>query len=203
MGTNGQRLAKDLLDRVAAAAVMVALSPLFGGIALAIKLDSPGPVLYRRERIGLGGRPFRFLKFRSMVIDAERQGLRWEVSRDDPRITRPGRWLRRYSLDELPQLVNIWRGEMSFVGPRPTLAYQVERYTARQRRRLEVKPGLTGWAQVKGRNAIDWDERIELDLWYIDHWSLGLDLAILVRTPAAILAPEGVYGHDGLVREKR
>src|SRR3954447_11661341 len=203
MGTSGQRLAKDLLDRVAAAAAMAALSPLFGSIALAIKLDSPGPVLYRQERIGLGGRPFGFLKFRSMVVDAERQGLRWEVSRDDPRITRTGRWLRRYSLDELPQLVNIWRGEMSLVGPRPTLAYQVDRYTARQRRRLEVKPGLTGWAQVKGRNAIDWDERIELDLWYIDHWSLGLDLAILVRTPAAILAPEGVYGRDGLVREKR
>jgi len=203
MATDVQRLAKDLLDRVAAGAVMVALSPLLGGIALAIKLDSAGPVLYRQERIGLGGRPFGFLKFRSMVVDAERQGLRWEVSRDDPRITRPGQWLRRFSLDELPQLVNIWRGEMSFVGPRPTLAYQVERYTVRQRRRLEVKPGLTGWAQVKGRNAIDWDERIELDLWYIDHWSLALDLAILVRTPAAILAPEGVYGHDGIVREKR
>jgi lipopolysaccharide/colanic/teichoic acid biosynthesis glycosyltransferase len=111
--------------------------------------------------------------------------------------------LRRFSLDELPQLINVLRGEMSFVGPRPTLGYQVERYTPWQRRRLEVKPGLTGWAQVNGRNAIDWDQRIELDIWYVDHWSLALDLQILLRTPTALVAPEGVYGREGIVREKR
>jgi exopolysaccharide biosynthesis polyprenyl glycosylphosphotransferase len=203
MGADAQRMTKDLLDRIGAVATLAALSPLLAGIAVAIKLDSRGPALYRQERVGQHGRRFMFYKFRSMVVDAERQGLRWEVSHDDPRITRVGRWLRRYSLDELPQLLNVLRGQMSFVGPRPTLAYQVERYTARQRRRLEVKPGLTGWAQVHGRNAIDWDERIELDVWYIDHWSLALDLRIMLRTPAILLASEGVYGRDGLVREKR
>jgi exopolysaccharide biosynthesis polyprenyl glycosylphosphotransferase len=195
-------LVKAGLDRAVAAAALVALSPLLGAVALAVRLDSPGPVLYRQERIGYRGRPFALLKFRSMVVDAERHGLRWEVASGDARITRAGRRLRQYSLDELPQLVNVLRGEMSLVGPRPTLAYQVARYTPHQRRRLEVKPGLTGWAQVNGRNAIDWDRRIELDVWYVDHWSLALDLRILLRTPAALLAPEGVYGVDGWVREK-
>ena len=203
MATSNARRAKAVLDRLTAATALVALSPLLGAIAAVVKLDSPGPVLYAQERVGQHGRRFQFLKFRTMVPNAERQGLGWEVSRDDPRITRVGHWLRKYSLDELPQLINILRGDMSLVGPRPTLAYQVERYTPWQRRRLEVKPGLTGWAQVNGRNDIDWDQRIELDIWYIDHWSLALDLRILLRTPRALLAPEGVYGRSGLVREKQ
>jgi exopolysaccharide biosynthesis polyprenyl glycosylphosphotransferase len=203
MATRAAWWAKAAIDRVGAAVALVALAPALATIAAIIKLDSPGPILYRQERIGRRGRPFGFLKLRTMVVGAEHQGLRWEVSKDDPRITRVGHLLRRYSLDELPQLINVLRGEMSFVGPRPTLAYQVERYTPWQRRRLEVKPGLTGWAQVNGRNAIDWDERIELDIWYIDHWSLALDFRILLRTPRALVAPEGLYGREGIVREKR
>jgi exopolysaccharide biosynthesis polyprenyl glycosylphosphotransferase len=203
MASRGERFAKEVLDRVGAAGALIVLSPALLAIAAAIKLDSAGPVLYQQERVGRAGRPFRLLKFRTMVPGAERQGLRIEVSRDDPRITRVGHFLRKYSLDELPQLINVLRGEMSLVGPRPTLAYQVERYTPWQRRRLEVKPGLTGWPQVNGRNAVDWDTRIELDIWYIDHWSFALDLQILLRTPRAILDEEGVYGRDGIVREKR
>jgi lipopolysaccharide/colanic/teichoic acid biosynthesis glycosyltransferase len=186
-----------------AAVALVALTPILAVIAAAIKLDSTGPIIYQQERVGRGGRPFPLYKFRTMVPGAEWQGLKVEVAREDPRITRVGRILRQYSLDELPQLANVVRGEMSLIGPRPTLAYQVERYTPWQRRRLEVKPGLTGWPQVNGRNAIDWDQRIEMDIWYIDHWSLLLDLRILLRTPRALLDKEGVYGRDGIVREKR
>lgn len=157
--------------------------------ALAIRLTSPGPVLFRQERIGLHGRPFVVLKFRTMFDGPN------PIFPDASRITPVGRFLRRFSLDELPQLVNVARGEMSIVGPRPTLAYQVERYDDHQRRRLEVRPGLTGLAQVSGRNALTWAERIEFDVRYVDQRSLRLDLAILARTARALLSGEGVEGH--------
>ncbi len=167
------------------------LSPLLGLAALAVKLEDGGPVFYRQLRVGKDGRDFELLKLRTMVVEAEQQGAGYAVDRDDPRITRAGRVLRRLSIDELPQLWNVLRGEMSLVGPRPTLRYQVDRYDERQRHRLDAKPGLTGWAQVNGRAALPWDERIELDLWYIEHRSTWVDLKILARTPFALF--RGTY----------
>jgi lipopolysaccharide/colanic/teichoic acid biosynthesis glycosyltransferase len=158
---------------------------------LATKLEDGGPVLYRQRRVGLGGREFDLLKLRTMVVGAEHQGAGWAVDRGDPRITRVGRVLRRLSLDELPQLWNVLEGHMSLIGPRPTLAYQVERYTPHQRRRLEVRPGLTGWAQIHGRAALSWDERIDLDVWYVENRSAWVDLRILLRTPGALFS--GTY----------
>ena len=159
--------------------------------ALAIKLEDRGPVFYRQRRVGLHGREFELLKLRTMVVGAETQGTGFAVNEGDPRITRVGRVLRRLSIDELPQLWNVARGDMSMIGPRPTLAYQVERYTPRQRRRLDVKPGITGWAQIHGRARLPWEERIELDVWYVEHRSPWLDLKILARTPLALF--HGTY----------
>ena len=166
-------------------------SPLLGIAALAIKLEGSGPVLYRQTRVGKDGGDFELLKLRTMVVGAETIGAGMAVNKGDVRITRTGRILRRLSLDELPQLWNVIRGEMSVVGPRPTLRYQVERYTAKQRRRLEVKPGITGRAQVHGRASLPWEERIELDVWYVEHRSPRLDLKILARTPFALFG--GTY----------
>jgi lipopolysaccharide/colanic/teichoic acid biosynthesis glycosyltransferase len=177
---------------VAGASVALALaSPLLGLAALAIKLEDRGPVLYRQRRVGLNGQEFGLVKLRTMVVGAESQGAGWAVNEGDPRITRTGRLLRRLSLDELPQLWNVVRGDMSLVGPRPTLAYQVERYTERQRRRLDVKPGITGWAQIHGRARLPWEDRIELDVWYVEHRSARVDLTILLRTPLALFG--GTY----------
>ena len=170
---------------------LVVASPALALAALAIKLADGGPVLYRQERVGKDGVPFELLKLRTMVVGAETAGAGWAVNRGDPRITKPGRALRRLSIDELPQLWNVVRGEMSVIGPRPTLAYQVERYTPRQRRRLEVRPGLTGWAQIHGRAQLSWPERIELDVWYVEHRSAWVDLRILARTPGALF--RGTY----------
>ncbi|MDQ3893189.1 MAG: sugar transferase [Actinomycetota bacterium] len=178
-------------DIAAAAAGLALTSPLLALSALAIKLEDGGPVLYRQRRVGKDGVEFELLKLRTMVVGAERQGAGWAVNRGDPRITRAGRVLRRLSLDELPQLWNVLRGDMAMIGPRPTLAYQVAQYSPQQRRRLEVKPGLTGWAQVNGRTRLPWDQRIELDVWYIDHRSLWLDAKILARTPLALMT--GTY----------
>jgi lipopolysaccharide/colanic/teichoic acid biosynthesis glycosyltransferase len=166
-------------------------APVLGVAALAVKLTSRGPVLYRQTRVGKDGCDFELLKLRTMIVGAESQGAGFAVDRGDPRITPVGRVLRRLSLDELPQLWNVVRGDMSVIGPRPTLRYQVERYTLRQRRRLEVKPGITGWAQVHGRATLPWEERIELDVWYVEHRSPWLDLAILTRTPLALFG--GTY----------
>ena len=182
---------RRLFDIGAAAVGLVLTAPVLGAAAAAIKLEDRGPVLYRQRRVGLEGREFELLKLRTMVVGAETMGAGWAVNEGDPRITRVGRALRRLSLDELPQLWNVLRGDMGVIGPRPTLRYQVERYTPRQLRRLEVKPGLTGWAQVHGRAALPWDERIELDVWYVEHRSLWLDLRILARTPAALFT--GTY----------
>jgi lipopolysaccharide/colanic/teichoic acid biosynthesis glycosyltransferase len=179
------------LDVTGAALGLALASPFLGLAALATKLEDGGPVLYRQRRVGLGGHEFDLLKLRTMIVGAEHQGAGWAVARGDPRITRVGRVLRRLSLDELPQLWNVLEGHMSLIGPRPTLAYQVERYTPHQRRRLEVRPGLTGWAQIHGRAALSWDERIDLDVWYVENRSAWVDLRILLRTPAALFS--GTY----------
>jgi lipopolysaccharide/colanic/teichoic acid biosynthesis glycosyltransferase len=170
---------------------LVVASPLLALSAVAIALEDGRPVLYRQERVGRNEEPFELLKLRTMVVGAETQGAGFAVDRGDARITRVGRVLRKLSLDELPQLWNVLRGDMSLVGPRPTLAYQVERYTPRQHRRLDVKPGLTGWALIHGRAALPWDERIELDVWYVEHRSPLVDLKILLRTPFALFS--GTY----------
>jgi lipopolysaccharide/colanic/teichoic acid biosynthesis glycosyltransferase len=180
-----------LLDATLAGFGLAVASPALAAAAVAIKLDDGGPVLYRQRRVGLRGTDFELVKLRTMRVGAEREGAGYAVNEGDPRITRVGRVLRRLSLDELPQLWNVVRGDMSLVGPRPTLAYQVEKYTPRQRRRLDVKPGITGWAQVHGRARLPWDERIELDVWYVEHRSPWVDLKILVRTPAALFG--GTY----------
>jgi lipopolysaccharide/colanic/teichoic acid biosynthesis glycosyltransferase len=182
---------KRALDMVGAGAGLALASPLLAVAAAAVKLEDGGPVFYRQRRVGQEGEAFDLLKLRTMVVGAERQGAGWAVDEGDPRITRVGRALRRLSIDEVPQLWNVLRGEMSLVGPRPTLAYQVERYSERQRRRLEVKPGITGWAQVNGRARLKWADRIELDVWYVENRSTWVDLKILVRTPMALFT--GTY----------
>jgi lipopolysaccharide/colanic/teichoic acid biosynthesis glycosyltransferase len=191
VGRRGGHALNRPLDIVGAGAALVLSSPVMGIAALAVKLEDGGPVFYRQRRVGKDGGEFELLKLRTMVVDAERQGAGYAVDRGDPRITRSGRILRRLSVDELPQLWNVLRGEMSLIGPRPTLRYQVERYTERQRRRLDVKPGLTGWAQIHGRAAVPWDDRIELDVWYVEHRSPWVDLRILARTPLALF--RGTY----------
>ena len=186
---DGPYRGKRAVDLVLVAGAAVPAAGLGALAAVAVKATSRGPVLFRQERVGQGGRPFVVLKLRTMVNDDN------PVFPDADRITRVGRLLRRTSLDELPQLWNVLRGDMSVVGPRPTLAYQVERYDDRQRRRLAVRPGLTGWAQVKGRNATRWAERIELDLEYLDRQSVRTDLGILVRSVMTVLRGGGVEGH--------
>jgi lipopolysaccharide/colanic/teichoic acid biosynthesis glycosyltransferase len=178
-------------DVVIAGAALVVASPLLALAALAVKLEDGGPVLYRQTRVGREGGDFELLKLRTMVVGAETMGAGLAVNRGDERITRTGRLLRKLSLDELPQLWNVVRGEMSVIGPRPTLRYQVEQYDERQRRRLEVKPGITGWAQVNGRAALPWAERIDLDVWYVENRSPLLDVQILARTPVALF--RGTY----------
>ena len=179
-----------------AALLLLLLSPLLLASIVAIRLESPGPVLYRQLRVGKDCVPFELWKLRTMVPGAEAMGAGIYVLEGDARITRVGRFLRRLSLDELPNLVNVLKGDMALVGPRPTIQEQVDRYTERQRRRLEVKPGITGWAQVNGRTSLPWPERIELDVWYVDHRSLRLDLRILARTARMLLTGHGLYSQD-------
>jgi lipopolysaccharide/colanic/teichoic acid biosynthesis glycosyltransferase len=184
-------------DLLVAGGVLLFASPLLLAAMLAIRLESPGGVIYRQRRVGRDGHEFDVLKLRTMVSGAESMGAGLAVSAGDDRITRTGRLLRRTSLDELPNLVNVLRGEMAIVGPRPTVPAQVAAYTERQRGRLAVKPGMTGWAQVNGRTELPWDERIELDLWYIEHRSLRLDAVILWRTLRMVLGGDGVYRSGG------
>jgi lipopolysaccharide/colanic/teichoic acid biosynthesis glycosyltransferase len=181
-----------VIDVVIASVALILCAPLLAIAAIAIRLGASGPVIYRQRRVGKDGQLFELLKLRTMVQGSDPVGVGTVVTRDDPRVTRVGRLLRRFSLDEIPNLVNVLRGEMSIVGPRPTIAAQVADYTPRQRRRLEVKPGLTGWAQVRGRAGIPWEERIELDVWYVDHRSLLLDLRILGRTIVLLLTAQGL-----------
>jgi lipopolysaccharide/colanic/teichoic acid biosynthesis glycosyltransferase len=182
--------ALDLLIAVPAAAIS---APVVVGLCLLIRLESAGAPIYRQTRIGKEGRPFQIYKLRTMVTGAEFIGAGLAIQQGDDRITRMGAWLRRFSLDELPNLWNVVRGEMSIVGPRPTVPIQVEQYTDRQRGRLAVRPGITGWAQVNGRASLPWSERIELDLWYVEHRSLALDLRILALTVRMVLGGHGLY----------
>jgi lipopolysaccharide/colanic/teichoic acid biosynthesis glycosyltransferase len=184
------------LDVLLAALLLVVTAPLLALAALAIRLESRGPVFYRQRRVGRHGRPFELWKLRTMVPGAESMGAGVYVLEGDPRITRAGRLLRRFSFDELPNLVNVLRGEMAMVGPRPTVQEQVDRYTERQLRRLEVKPGITGWAQINGRTSLPWPERIELDVWYVEQRSLRLDLRILARTARMLASGRGLYSED-------
>ncbi len=186
-------MTRRLFDLVVAAAALAVSSPVLLAAIVAIRLETPGHPIYRQRRIGKDGAPFDMLKLRTMVAGAESMGSGLAVNEGDPRITRVGALLRRFSIDELPNLVNVLRGDMAIVGPRPTVQVQVMQYTDRQRGRLAVKPGLTGWAQVNGRAQLRWDERIELDLWYIEHRSWRLDLQILLRTVRIIVAGEGIY----------
>jgi exopolysaccharide biosynthesis polyprenyl glycosylphosphotransferase len=198
-----RRVIKAILDRFAAAVLLVVGAPLLLAIAAAVRFTSPGPALYRQRRVGKRGRQFDMLKFRSMVLDADQaldsllehnegNAVLFKL-RQDPRVTRVGGFLRKYSLDELPQLINVLKGEMSVVGPRPALEHEVARYGPDMHRRLLVKPGITGLWQVSGRSNLSWDEAVELDVRYVENWSLGLDLAILLRTIRAVLRRAGAY----------
>jgi lipopolysaccharide/colanic/teichoic acid biosynthesis glycosyltransferase len=181
------------IDIAVSATALLVSAPLLLIAVVAIRLETPGGALYRQRRVGLNGREFDVLKLRTMVQGAEHQGAGLAVHENDARITRAGALLRRTSLDELPNLLNVLRGEMSLIGPRPTLPHQVATYTERQRGRLAIRPGVTGWAQVNGRAALPWSERIELDLYYVEHRSLRLDVEILRRTPAMVLGGSGLY----------
>jgi len=198
MSRSVQLAAKHALDRVAAGVLLCCLAPFMLAIAAAILIESGRPALFVQTRVGRHGLPFTVYKFRTMVQGAAHKGLGTTVAAADDRITRVGSWVRAWSLDELPQLLNVLKGEMSLVGPRPTLDYQVARYTPFQRRRLEMRPGITGWAQVNGRNALPWERRIELDVWYVDHFSLWLDARILFRTVGVFWRREGLYGPGGV-----
>jgi lipopolysaccharide/colanic/teichoic acid biosynthesis glycosyltransferase len=182
---------RRIFDIAFGSVTLAVASPLVGVGALAVKLEDRGPVLYRQTRVGKDGRDFELLKLRTMVVGAETMGAGYAVNRGDTRITRAGLILRRLSIDELPQLWNVIRGDMSVIGPRPTLRYQVDRYDERQLHRLDVKPGITGWAQIHGRAGLPWADRIELDLWYVEHRSPRIDLKILLRTPLALFG--GTY----------
>jgi lipopolysaccharide/colanic/teichoic acid biosynthesis glycosyltransferase len=191
VGKGGGNTLNRAVDVAAASLGLAATSPVLLVAALGIKLEDGGPVFYRQRRVGFRGGEFELLKLRTMVVGAETIGAGPAVNEGDPRITRVGRILRKLSIDELPQLWNVVRGDMSLIGPRPTLKYQVERYTPRQLKRLDVKPGITGWAQIHGRARLPWDDRIELDVWYVEHRSPWVDLKILARTPRALFA--GTY----------
>ena len=186
-------MTKRAFDLVVGGMLAVVTAPLVAVLALVVRLESPGDPIYTQTRVGRDGVPFRIYKLRTMVSGAEHQGAGLAIAAGDSRITRLGGLLRRTSLDELPNLWNVVAGEMSIVGPRPTLQHQVDSYTAHQRGRLAVKPGITGWAQVNGRAALPWPERIELDLWYVQHRSMMLDLRILQRTVGMVLRGSGLY----------
>jgi lipopolysaccharide/colanic/teichoic acid biosynthesis glycosyltransferase len=191
---------KRVLDLVVAACALVLLIPFFILVGILIKIDSPGSVFFRLRVAGLGGNPFGQWKFRTMVNGARQKAHPFETSATDPRVTRVGRFLRRWSFDELPQLWNVLRGEMSLVGPRPTFIEVASRYSSFEAGRLRMRPGLTGLAQVHGRNLLSWPERVALDIEYIEQYSLWLDTKILIRTIPVVLESRGVYGDDGKVR---
>jgi len=192
---------KRIFDILASGIALVVLLPIFAIIGIFIKLDSKGPIFFIQERVGKDEKVFGTFKLRTMVDNAEKIGLGCEIEKNDFRITRVGKYLR-WGIDELPQLINVCKGDMSLVGPRPTLSHQVEKYSDREKRRLEMKPGITGWALINGRNNLSWPERIKLDIWYIDHWSTWLDLKILFKTVwVVIFKREGIYGKDGVTKD--
>ncbi len=183
------RIVKRCIDILVAALVLLLLAPLLACVALVVRLQMGSPVLFRQVRPGYKAKPFTLLKFRTMNSVGDEQG---SLLPDEERLTKLGALLRRYSVDELPQLWNVLKGEMSLVGPRPLLMQYLERYTPEQARRHEVKPGVTGWAQVNGRNALSWEERFQLDVWYVDHWSLWLDVKIIMKTIRKVFLREGI-----------
>lgn len=196
---NLQLFLKRCFDIFGALVGLIVLLPLFLIIAILIKIDSKGPVIFKQERIGKNGKPFYIFKFRTMIEEAVNKGLGYTVAQNDERITKIGKFLRKWGIDEFPQLINVLRGEMSLVGPRPTLRYQVEQYNDFEKRRLLVKPGFVGWALIHGRNALNWEERIKYDVWYVENWSLWLDIIIILKTFYLIfIKQEGVYGKDGI-----
>ena len=197
-----RRFGKRVFDLLLAVLALVVLSPLLCLIALLVRLTSSGPVFYVQERIGKDAVPFRLIKFRTMVVGAETQGAGILCLKDDPRVTMLGRVLRRYSLDELPQLFNVFRGDMSLIGPRPGLAYHLKEYTTLQCRRLTVLPGISGLAQVNGRRSLTWDQRIEYNVEYVDHLSMTLDLRILFRTLGVVLKDDGLFAEKDCFKEK-
>ncbi len=186
-------LAKEIFDRVVAFIALVILLPLFLVVAVLIKVDSKGPVFFLQERVGKDGKVFKTIKFRTMTIEAPHKTKGIYIDKNNPYVTRVGKFLRRSGIDELPQVINVLKGDMSFVGPRPTLEYQVKKYDDFQRKRLLMKPGITGWALVNGRNKLTWPERIKLDVWYVEHWSFWLDLKILFKTVWVVARGEGLY----------
>lgn len=188
-------ICKRLFDIIASTILIITLFPLILIIVIAVKFESKGPALFKQDRVGLNGEIFVIFKFRSMMDGAINMGSGICVVEKDPRITRVGSILRKLSLDELPQLLNVLKGEMSLVGPRPTLPYQVERYNEKQRLRLLMKPGITGWAQVNGRNKLTWPEKISLDIWYVENWTLWLDIKILLKTILVVFAKDVVYNN--------
>jgi len=191
---------KRIFDISASGIALIFLLPIFAIIGVLIKLDSKGPVFFIQQRAGKEGKPFGAYKLRTMIQNAENKGRGLEIEQNDFRITRVGKYLR-WGIDELPQLINVLKGDMSLVGPRPTLINQVEQYDDWEKRRLEMKPGITGWALVNGRNKLSWKEKIKLDIWYIDHWSLWLDIKIIFKTLWVVLITrEGIYGEDGVTR---
>ena len=193
---------KRALDLLVGGGALVVAGPLLALAAVAIRLETHGHAVYRQHRVGRGGRPFELYKLRTMVSGAEHMGKGLAVDEGDERITRLGAWLRRTSFDEVPNLINVLRGDMSLVGPRPTVQVQVDRYDERQRGRLSVRPGLTGWAQINGRASLPWHDRIELDLWYVEHATLALDVRILLATIRILLTGHGLYrGETGGWRE--
>jgi len=184
---------KELFDKVVSFLMLLILLLVFLITAILIKLDSPGPVFFIQERVGKNGKVFRAIKFRTMYVGAQEKTKGRYISKDDPMVTRAGRILRRTGIDELSQLLNVLNGEMSLVGPRPTLLYQVEKYNDFQKKRLLMKPGITGWALVNGRNKLTWPERIKLDVWYVEHWGFCLDIKILLKTVWVVAKGEGLY----------
>ena len=195
-----QKIIKQLIDFFGALIGIIILSPFFLIVAILIKLDSKGPVFFRYERIGKDGKSLKPFKFRTMKEGAIKQGLGYNVAEDDERITKIGKFLRKWGIDEFPQLINVLKGEMSLVGPRPTFRYQVEKYNDFQKKRLLVKPGIVGWALIHGRNLLSWEERIKYDIWYIENWSPWLDFKIIIRTFYLIfIKREGIYGKGGII----
>jgi len=186
-------ISKDIFDKVAAFIALILLLPLFLVVAVLIKIDSKGPVFFMQERVGKNGKIFKTFKFRTMYTGADKKTKGIYIDKENPYVTRVGRILRRTGIDELPQVINVLKGEMSFVGPRPTLEYQVKKYNDFQKKRLLMKPGITGWALINGRNKLTWDERIKLDVWYIEHWSFWLDMKILFKTVWVVVKGEGLY----------
>jgi len=190
---------KRIFDILVSASSLILLLPLFLIVAILIKIDSCGPVFFLQERIGKDGKSFFPFKFRTMIDGAVNKGLGVTVSNDDKRITKIGKFLRKYGIDEFPQLINVLKGEMSLVGPRPTLRYQVEKYNDFEKKRLLVKPGLAGWALIHGRNSLTWSERIKYDIWYVENLSFWLDIKIIFMTFYLIfIKKEGVYGKNGI-----